>query len=283
MSDPAYNVSTAPIQPVVPVTSVAQLKPAKRSYSRIYGRNEVLDGEYKLYQKLIGELLGTALFVFGVCSCVVFYSGYPLVTVIGPACMGGVIIYLFGRVSGAHFNPAVSLALFIRDKLSGQEFILYVIAQLIGSIIGCIMLALCRRGKFKELAGTQIQDYLITTANGNSRNAWCYFSALFSEIFGTFILIMFILASCERDNYLGPMLGLAFASTLISLIVIGGNISGCSLNPARSFGPALVQVMASGDKYPIKQIWIYIVGPCLGAVIAAFVWPFFFYPHHSGM
>ena len=90
---------------------------------------------------------------------------------------------------------------------------------------------------------------------------------------------MFILALCERDNYLGPLLGLAFAATLVSLIVIGGNVSGCSLNPARSFGPALVQVMASGDSQPMKQIWIYIVGPFLGAIIAAFVWPIFFYPH----
>ena len=90
---------------------------------------------------------------------------------------------------------------------------------------------------------------------------------------------MFILASCERDNYLGPLLGLAFASVLISLNVIGGNISGCSLNPARSLAPAVIQVMAGGDKDPIKQIWIYLVGPLLGAIIAAFVWPFFFYPH----
>ena len=269
------DITTVPIQPVVPVVPVVP----KRSYSRIYGRNEVLDGEYKLYQKVLGELLGTALFVWGVCSACVFFAGYPLVTVIGPASWGGVIIYLFGRVSGAHFNPAVSLALFIRKKLSGKEFILYFIAQLIGSIIGCCLLGLCNRGKFKELAGTQIQPGLIYAHNGTKRNTWCYFSALISEIIGTFILIMFILASCERDNYLGPLLGLAFAATLCSLIVIGGNVSGCSLNPARSFGPALVQVMADGDKQPIKQIWIYIVGPFLGDIIAAFVWPIFFYPH----
>ena len=271
------NITTGPLQPQVPVVVPS---PAKRSYSRIYGRNEVLDGEYKLYQKVLGELLGTALFVFGVCSCIVFYDGHPFITVIGPASMGGVIIYLFGRVSGAHFNPAVSLALLIREKLTGLEFGLYVLAQFIGSIIGCILLALCRRGKFKDLAGNEIPEYLIKIDNPSmKKNGWCYISPLISEIIGTFILIMFILASCERDNYLGPLLGLAFAATLVSLIVIGGNVSGCSLNPARSLGPALVQVMAGGDKDPIKHIWIYIVGPCLGAVIAAFVWPIFFYPH----
>ena len=272
------NISTVPIQSgggIVPV------KPAKRSYSRIYGKNEVLDGDYKLYQKVIAELLGTALFVFGVCASGVCFGDYhPIVAILAGSFMGGLIIYLFGRVSGAHFNPAVSLALWIRDKLTCQELILYVVAQILGGVIGCILLALIRRGRFEELAGNAIQWYLITTDRDSvSKNAWCYISALISEIIGTFILIMFILASCERDNYLGPLLGLAFASVLISLNVIGGNISGCSLNPARSLAPAVIQVMAGGNKDPIKQIWIYLVGPLLGAVIAAFVWPFFFYPH----
>ena len=270
-----FNVSTAPIQPVAPVVPVPA---AKRSYSRIYGRHEVLDGEYKLYQKLIAEFLGTTIFVFGVISSSVFFGG-GIVTVLACSFMGGVIIYLFGRVSGAHFNPAVSLALFLRQKLSAMEFGLYFLVQILGGIFACVLLGLINRGEFKYMAGTQISYLLIDPPLGNGkRKAMCYISALISEIIGTFVLIMFILASCERDNYLGPMLGLAFASTLIALSVAGGNVSGCSLNPARSFGPALVQVMAKGgDSTPMKQIWIYIVGPFLGAIIAAFVWPFFLY------
>lgn len=268
------NVTTAPIQPV----GVVPVKPAKRSYSRIYGRNEVLDGDYKLYQKVIAEFLGTAIFVFGVCGSGVNFGG--VVAILAGSFCGGLIIYLFGRVSGAHFNPAVSLCLWIRQKLLFQELILYIVAQILGGALGCVLLALIRRGRFKELAGNAIQQYLITTdRNSESKNAMCYISALISEIIGTFILLMFVLASCERDNYLGPLLGLAFASTLISLNVIGGNISSCSLNPARSLAPAIIQAIAGGNKDPIKQIWIYIVGPIVGAVIAAFVWPFFFYPH----
>ena len=191
--------------------------------------------------------------------------------------MGGVIIYLFGRVSGAHFNPAVSLALLLRQKLSVMEFGLYFLVQVLGGIFACVLLGLINRGEFKYMSGTQISDFIIYEL-GTKKNAMCYISALISEIIGTFVLDMFILASCERDNYLGPMLGLGFASTLIALSVAGGNVSGCSLNPARSFGPALVQVMAKGgDSTPMKQIWIYIVGPFLGAIIAAFVWPFFLY------
>ena len=269
-----FNVSSTPIQPVAPVVPVPA---AKRSYSRIYGRHEVLDGEYKLYQKLIAEFLGTTFFVLRVISSSVFFAFEHIVIVLACSFMGGVIIYLFGRVSGAHFNPAVSLALLLRQKLSAMEFGLYFLVQILGGIFACVLLGLINRGEFKYMAGTQISDYIIHEL-GNGKNAMCYISALISEIIGTFVLIMFILASCERDNYLGPMLGLAFASTLIALSVAGGNVSGCSLNPARSFGPALVQVMAKGgDSTPMKQIWIYIVGPFLGAIIAAFVWPFFLY------
>ena len=250
----------------------------KRSYSRIYGKHDVLDGEYKLHQKLLAELLGTMLFVYGVCSSNVFYGTYPSCAILGSCFMGGVIIYIFGRVSGAHFNPAVSLGLFLRHKLSCLELILYVVMQIIGGFIGCVLVALCRRGKFKVMAGNSYTDYLIyVDGETKKKHGWNYVSALLFEIFGTFVLIMFILASCERDNYLGPTLGLAFSGTLIALSGIGGNISGCSLNPARSIAPAFIQLMAGGNKDPIKQIWIYIVGPLVGAAIAAFVWPFFVY------
>ena len=245
-------------------------------FNRDYGKHDVLDGEYKLYQKVLAELLGTCIFVYGVCACGVFASN-PVSNLLGGSFMGGIIIYIFGRVSGAHFNPAVSLALFIRQKLNFLEFGLYVAAQIVGAFIGCIFLALCRRGKFEEMAANQIQDYLIYTDGGKKKNAWCYISALICEVIMTFVLIMFILASCEKDNYLGPILGLGFSVTVLSMSVVGGNISGCSMNPVRSLVPALIQVMAGGDKTPIKQIWIYIVGPLLGSAIAAFVWPIFIY------
>ena len=266
-NDPT-KLSTNVLQPPVPAK--------KTSFSRLYGKHDVFDGEYNLSQKLLAELIGTTLFVYGVCSCGVFGSN-PACAVVGSSFMGGIIIFIFGRISGAHFNPAVSLGLFLRHKLSGRELVLYIVSQIIGGFIGCILLALCRRGKFEELSGNQITEYLITTDGGLKKNAWCYISAFLFEIFGTFILIMFILASCERDNYLGPALGFAFSITLIALNGIGGNTSSCSLNPARSLAPALIQLMADGDRSPAKQIWIYLVGPLLGAVIAAFVWPIFIY------
>ena len=80
----------------------------------------------------------------------------------------------------------------------------------------------------------------------------CYISALISEIIGTFVLIMFIPNSFERDNYLGLILGLAFASIIIEISLAGRPISGCSLNPSRSFGPAFVKIMGKRNNDSIE-------------------------------
>ena len=260
------NIST--VQPIV----VPKVMSAK-TFNRIYGGHETLEGVYKLHQKLIAEFLATTLFVFGVISSNVYYGG--LEGMLGTSAIGGVMIYIFGRVSGAHFNPAISLALFIRQKLSAMELGLYVAAQIVGSFIACILFVLVRRGKFNMFAGNEIQIGILDP--DGSKDGWSYVGALIMEIILTFILIMFILASCERDNYLGPSLGLAFSLTLLACSVIGGGVSGCSMNPARSLAPAFMQLFNGENKNPIKQIWIYLVGPFLGAIIAAFVWPIFIY------
>ena len=244
-----------------------------KTFNRIYGGHETLGGVYKLHQKIAAEFLSTLLFVFGVICSVVYGGDFAA---IGVSAIGGVMIYIFGRVSGAHFNPAISLALFIRQKLSALEFGLYVAAQIVGSFIACLLFVLVRRGKFNNFAGNEI-PLTMYDPNDGDKDGWSYFGAFLMEIILTFILIMFILASCERDNYLGPSLGLAFSLTLLACSIIGGGVSGCSMNPARSLAPAFMQLFNGENKNPIKQIWIYLVGPFLGGIIAAFVWPIFIY------
>ena len=244
-----------------------------KTFNRIYGGHETLGGVYKLHQKIAAEFLATMLFVFGVICSVVYGDNFAA---IGVSAIGGVMIYIFGRVSGAHFNPAISLALFIRQKLSALEFGLYVAAQIVGSFIACLLFVLVRRGKFNNFAGNEIPLTMYDPDDGD-KDGWSYFGAFLMEIILTFILIMFILASCERDNYLGPSLGLAFSLTLLACSIIGGGVSGCSMNPARSLAPAFMQLFNGENKNPIKQIWIYLVGPFLGGIIAAFVWPIFIY------
>ena len=140
--------------------------------------------------------------------------------------------------------------------------------------LACLLFVLVRRGKFNNFAGNEI-GFLMYDIDG--KDGWSYFGALIMEIILTFILIMFILASCEKDNYLGPSLGLAFSLVLLGCSVAGGMVSGCSMNPARSLAPAFMQWFDGTNKNPIKQIWIYLVGPFLGAIIAALVWPVFIF------
>ena len=245
-----------------------------KEFNRIYGTHDTLKGVYKLHQKIIAEFIATTLFIFGVVSSSFYYGGKPLTAILGISAMGGVNIYIFGRVSGANFNPAISLALFLRKKLSGLEFGLYLVAQIVGAFIGCLLFVLVRRGKFNYFAGNEIG---LAIYDSDGKDGWSYVGAFIMEIFLTFILIMFILASCEKDNYLGASLGVAFSLLLLGCSVTGGMVSGCSLNPARSLVPALMQLFHGENKNPIKQIWIYLVGPFLGATIAAFVWPIFIF------
>ena len=98
-----------------------------KTFNRIYGGHETLGGVYKLHQKIVSEFLATTLFVFGVICCSIYASG--ITAILGCSAIGGVMIYIFGRVSGAHFNPAISLALFIRKKLSASELGLYNVLQ----------------------------------------------------------------------------------------------------------------------------------------------------------
>ena len=261
------NMNTGP---VVVLTKEMTIK----EFNRIYGTHETIEGVYKLHQKIIAEFLATTLFVFGVISSCVYYGDRPLMAILGTSAIGGVMIYIFGRVSGAHFNPAISLALFLRQKLSAMELGLYIAAQIVGAFIACVLFALVHRGKFNNFAGNEI-GLLMYDFDG--KDGWSYVGALIMEIILTFILIMFILASCEKDNYLGASLGLAFFLVLLGCSVAGGMVSGCSMNPARSLAPAFMQLFNGENKNPIKQIWIYLVGPFLGAIIAAFVWPVFIF------
>ena len=108
---------------------------------------------------------------------------------------------------------------------------------------------------FKILVANKIMD----NDRSLKKGVWYYVSPFLFEIIGTFILIIFILASCERDNYLGPTIRLCLFSIFIAVNGIGVNVSGCSLNPIRSFSPAIFQAI-DGDSYtPLKQLWIYFV------------------------
>ena len=238
-------------------------------------KSESQEVHFKLYQKFFAELIGSAVLVYGCCLSPVLHKDKLYAGVLSSAFTVLYLVYIFVNISGAHFNPSVSLVIYMNGGLTLKEFFVYMIAQFVGAFIGCCCIALSRKGRFEELGATKIQDDFIHINGGTEIDAWCYISCLFTEIFCTFILNFFILAIGEKYNKLGINVGMAFGCAIVALILTACGVSGASFNPSRSLGPAALQAISGGDTKPIEQIWIYIIGPFAGAFIAYYAWKIF--------
>ena len=172
--------------------------------------------------------------------------------------------YSIGNISGCHVNPAVSLAMLIDKKLSLKDFFGYIAGQVIGALAGAAIVGLLF-GSFTNLGGNAVQA-VVTEAYGDAGLV----IGLLAEIVLTFafmLAIMGVTAKSENKAVTGIVIGLAL--TLVHLL--GIRLTGTSVNPARSLGPALLQ-MIGGDFTAISPIWIFIVGPLAGAALAALVY-----------
>jgi aquaporin Z len=199
---------------------------------------------------LLAEFIGTAALVFVGAGAAA--AGGDLVTV---ALAHGLVLaglaYAYGSISGAHVNPAVTLAVAIRGRIKWSEALGYWLAQLVGGVVaaGALFFIL---GAGSGLGAT-------TPAAGVTP-----VQAIMVEAILTFLLVNAVLHTAERKSPT-PFAGMAIGLTLAALILMGGPLTGASLNPARTFGPALF----TGT---LPQIWIYIAGPVLGASLAAWVY-----------
>lgn len=215
-------------------------------------------------KKYICEFIGTFILVLMGCGSAAI-AGKALGT-LGIAFAFGLsivaIAYSVGRISGGHVNPAVSLAMYINKKISSKDFCGYVVAQVLGAIVGslCLLLIVNGLGMDKNLGANYYGD--------NSATGASLIVALFTEIIATFIFVLAILGvtSDEKNGSVaGIVIGLVL--TLIHIVVIP--ITGTSVNPARSLAPAL---FTGGEA--LSQVWVFIVAPLVGAAIAAYVWNF---------
>jgi aquaporin Z len=205
------------------------------------------------WQKFTAELLGTFVLVFGGTVAILGASGsgVELVAIafaFGLALLAG--LYAFGEVSGGHFNPAVSLAMFVAGRLPSGELVRYWIAQFAGGILAAVLLAIASSRDAVKLTGT----YPGIEGNGTAFLLEVVFSAIF--------IAVILQASVSRD--FGPSALLAIPLTLVAVHLAAIPFSGSSVNPARSFGPDLV-----GGEW--DGIWIYLIAPPVGALIAAAV------------
>lgn len=225
-------------------------------------------------QKFFAELLGTQFLVF-IGSAIGCITHDLVAASFGGSFIVCGMIYIFGPISGAQFNPAVSVPMFLRGFLTGFELFYYTIAQTIGAFMGSGLVGVLRKGNFEELGTTHIQPTLIQMGGKNEIDAWCYLSALFCETVMTFILVMIVFGSTVKRNRFENLTGIIIGFTLTFLTMAAFRITGGSFNPVRSLAPAVLQFFFGGNKEPLYQIWIYFVGPLSGGIIASFISIFF--------
>jgi aquaporin Z len=176
--------------------------------------------------------------------------------------------YAIGGISGCHVNPAVTIGVLTAGKMSVKDAVGYIISQCIGAILGAFVLYLILKGK----PGWQPGEWAYGSNGWGEGYLGAYntTSAFLIETVMTFLFIFVILGTTSRFGN-GVMAGLAIGVTLMLIHLVTIPVTGTSVNPARSLGPALF----AGGK-ALEQLWLFIVAPIIGAIIAALVWKFGF-------
>lgn len=227
-------------------------------------------------QKLTAELIGTFVLVFFGCGSLVYGLMAETFDILAVAVTFGltlmVMVYAFGRVSGGHFNPAVSLAAAVGGRVAWREIPLYVAAQLVGGIVaGGLLLALLQgyEGYDVDLQGLGQNFY------GDQGSGYDLWAALLLEALLTMVFVLVILAVTDARNEHPGLAPLAIGFTLAAIHVVAIPATGTSVNPARSIGPAL---FAGTDA--LQQVWVFILAPLVGALLAGLLYPAVF--GHAG-
>ncbi len=222
-------------------------------------------------KKYLAECIGTATLVILGCGtamlvgCDAANGGGYILTALAFGLTIVAMAYSIGNISGCHINPAVSLGVLMSGGMSVKEFVSYVIAQCVGALAGSGVLALIfTLGGVKDMTGGFGSNGL-AGVNGNA------FAGLLVEIVLTFIFVTAILGVTSKKAGHGSFGGLVIGLTLVVVHILGIGLTGTSVNPARSFGPALVAAF-TGNSAPIAQLWVFIVGPFIGAALAACVY-----------
>lgn len=212
-------------------------------------------------KKYCAEFIGTFILVFMGCGSAVFLGCDPGGGHLAVALAFGLSIvataYVIGNISGCHINPAVSLAMLLRKKLSPADFCGYVVAQIIGAIAASGLLkGILSLSKVTDLTGGLGSNGIANVGAGGG---------LLVEIILTFIFI-FVILGVTSDESKGSVAGIVIGLTLTFVHIVGIPLTGTSVNPARSIGPAL---FAGGDA--LSSIWVFIIGPLVGAALAVLV------------
>ncbi|MCD8283295.1 MAG: MIP family channel protein [Opitutae bacterium] len=219
-------------------------------------------------KKYIAELIGTMVLVLMGCGSAVFSGDVAGavgggVGTLGVALAFGLSVvamaYAIGGISGCHINPAITFGVFLAGRMKGKDAVAYIVSQIIGAIIGSAII------------------YVLVTAGGHhgptctGANGWSgeitMAQAFIAEAVFTFIFVLVVLGATDPKKGCGNLAGLAIGLTLVLVHIVCIPITGTSVNPARSIGPALFQ---GGEA--LSQLWLFIVAPLVGGAVSALVW-----------
>lgn len=230
-------------------------------------------------KKYLAEFFGTMFLVLLACGSAVLAGSHIGVLGIG-LCFGLVLLclcYCIGGISGCHVNPAVSLAVYLTDSdFKAKDLLGYVVAQLLGAAVGAAFLWwFMYAGYFGAVDGGFVFGGITDTIGFSDKGSYLatnvlqpgatWQMSLLAEILLTFFFVLIVLGATSKFNN-KALAGVAIGLALGLVNIVGIPVDNCSVNPARSFGPALFAPNAWGD------FWIMVVGPVVGALLAAVVW-----------
>ena len=214
-------------------------------------------------KKYLAEMIGTMVLVLMGCGAAVFAGAaqpFDAVGTLGVAFAFGLSVvamaYAIGSISGCHINPAITLGVFMSGRMSGKDAGMYIVFQIIGAIIGSAILWFLAKDSGSTTTFTGANNF----ADGQMSVAFV------AEMVFTFIFVLVVLGVTAK-NGLNEFAGLAIGLALVVVHIVCIPITGTSVNPARSIGPALFEGGTA-----LTNLWLFIVAPFIGAAIAAIVW-----------
>lgn len=214
-------------------------------------------------KKYLAEMVGTFVLTLLGCGAAVSLgcTNTDPETVIGTSVAFGLAVvamaYAIGGISGCHINPAITLGCLLSGRINGKDAGMYMVFQCIGAVIAAAVLAGMTAG-VEGLEGT----------GANACQAGVSLTAgLIAEVVLTMIFVLVVLGTTDAKKGAGNLAGLAIGLSLVLIHLVGIRYTGTSVNPARSLGPAIFQ---GGES--LSQLWIFIVGPFVGAALAAGIW-----------
>ena len=215
-------------------------------------------------KKFIAECLGTFVLTFLGCGTAMFLGCTTPAGVVGTALAFGLAVvamaYTIGGISGCHINPAITLGVALSGRMSWKEACGYWCGQLIGGVLaGAVLLLVAGVVAAPDLTGA-----LGSNGVANAGGVW---GAFLVEVIATFLFVIVVLGTTDEKVGAGNLAGLAIGLSLVLIHLVCINLTGTSVNPARSIGPAL---FAGGEA--LSNVWVFICAPLVGGALSALVW-----------